>query len=97
MDGDIWHLRLGHVSMDGVNQLIKKGVIESDSKMTSRECEGWERVRNWFILVESTALHQCLSMPTAIYGGLLKLYQWEEVDTSCQLWMITLEEFGYTS
>lgn len=38
-DAEIWHLRLGHVSIDGVNQLINKGLIEADSKLKSRDCE----------------------------------------------------------
>lgn len=39
VDPDTWHFRLGHVSLDGVNRLIKDGVIEADSKMVSRSCE----------------------------------------------------------
>lgn len=39
IDPEIWHLRLGHVSKDGINQLIKGGIREADSRMISRDCE----------------------------------------------------------
>ena len=93
---ELWHSRLGHVSLPRIQTLVSRGLLGSVS-FSPFDCMPCQLGNNllYLLIIVSVLLLQLLILFIRMYGGPLLFPQWEGQDILLFLSMIFLVTLGF--